>query len=232
MATKFFNLDTDINLGDANASDNIVASQKAIKTYIDNEVSDINTALDGKQPTISDLESIRSGASLGATAIQNTNDCVHKAGAETITGIKTFNGGTGGNNVGIISLTGMLIGAINKTAYTQYGTIRNCDGKANTGSYYINSDGSLLFRHKTGTATAEGTVNDAMLTLHPVNGLKVGWSGTSGVSTTADKDVLVDAIEYSKLNTTAKDVLGAINELKSQIAEMQTILAKCYTSSD
>lgn len=42
MATKFFNLDTDTNLGNANASDNIVASQKAIKSYIDNEVTAIN----------------------------------------------------------------------------------------------------------------------------------------------------------------------------------------------
>ena len=33
---KFFNLDTDTTLGGANASDNIVASQKAIKIYIDN----------------------------------------------------------------------------------------------------------------------------------------------------------------------------------------------------
>lgn len=36
MATKFFNLDTDANLGGSNASDVIVASQKAIKTYVDN----------------------------------------------------------------------------------------------------------------------------------------------------------------------------------------------------
>ena len=37
MATKNFNLDTSSDLGGANASDYIVASQKAIKSYIDSK---------------------------------------------------------------------------------------------------------------------------------------------------------------------------------------------------
>ena len=37
MATKNFNLDTSSDLGGANASDCIVASQKAIKSYIDSK---------------------------------------------------------------------------------------------------------------------------------------------------------------------------------------------------
>ena len=149
---------------------------------------------------------------------------VHKTGNETIGGVKTFNGGSGGNSVGIISLTGMLIGAVNKTAYTQYGTIRQCNNKAHTGSYYIYSDGSLFFRHKTGTKTAEGSINDAVLFLHPVNGLQAAWSGQENVDAGTPHDVLVDTINYSKLNTTTKDVLGAINELNSNmITEFKTI---------
>lgn len=219
--------------------------------------TDLSNGLATKQDTISNLSTIESNASNGNTAyttiqgygdivshnaiefalkseipsisgLAKDSDVVHKAQNETITGIKTFQGGSGGNSVGIISLTGMLIGAVNKTAYTQYGTIRQCDNKAHTGSYYINSDGSLLFRHKTGTATAEGSVNDAMLTLHPVNGLKVGWSGQYNVSTTADKDVLVDTIEYSKLNTTDKTIIGAINEVKTSIPSLVGYATESY----
>ena len=36
MAQKFYNLDTDTSLGGASASDYLVPSQKAIKTYVDN----------------------------------------------------------------------------------------------------------------------------------------------------------------------------------------------------
>lgn len=248
---------SDLDTIRAGASLGATALQSVPSEYItETELSAYHDS--SKQDVISDLSTIRANANLGATALQVEIDpiytadkpnialkseipdvsklaidtsVVHKANAETITGIKTFNGGKGGNDVGIISLTGMLIGAVDKTAYTQYGTIRNCDGKANTGSYYINSDGSLLFRHKTGTATAEGTVNDAMLTLHPVNGLKVGWSGQYNVSTTADKDVLVDTIQYSKLTTTAKDVLGAINEVKGLIPSLTGYATESFVIS-
>lgn len=52
----------------------------------------ISADLSSKQDVISDLSTIRNGASKGATAIQNTDDCVHKTGDETINGVKTFNG--------------------------------------------------------------------------------------------------------------------------------------------
>lgn len=48
------------------------------------------TDLNAKQNVIGDLDTIRSGASKGATALQNTNDCVHKIGDEEINGFKTF----------------------------------------------------------------------------------------------------------------------------------------------
>ena len=111
MPTKFLNISTDNTLGGNSPSDEIVSSQKAIKTKIDtkqdtlvsgtniktvngvsilgsgditisssvdwgyiggtlSDQTDLKNALDGKQATISDLSTIRSGASAGATALQ------------------------------------------------------------------------------------------------------------------------------------------------------------------
>ena len=51
MTSKFLNISTDTTLGGSSASDNTVASQKAVKAYADT-----------KQDNISDLATIRSGA--------------------------------------------------------------------------------------------------------------------------------------------------------------------------
>lgn len=61
---KHYDLDTDATL--ANNSDNTIASQKAVKTYVDNEVS----------------------------TKANDADVVHKTGNESISGTKTFTGST------------------------------------------------------------------------------------------------------------------------------------------
>lgn len=41
MASKFYNLDTDNTLGGSSASDNIIASQKAVKSYVDNNAQPV-----------------------------------------------------------------------------------------------------------------------------------------------------------------------------------------------
>ena len=41
MATKHFDLATDITLGGENSSDIEIASQKAVKTYVDNSIEDV-----------------------------------------------------------------------------------------------------------------------------------------------------------------------------------------------
>lgn len=133
---------------------------------------------------------------------------------QTITAKKTFSGGTGGNNPGVTFTNGAIAGTYTTTGWTGFATHRLCDNKINTGSFYINSDGSVIYRHKTGTATAEGGSNDALLMLHPVNGITAGYAGTAGGTAVAHA-VLIDTITYSNLTTTTKDVLGAINELNS-----------------
>ena len=84
--TKFLNISTDNTLGGASSSDEIVSSQKAIKSYVDSQTgtapafsnitgspydnTNLSSALNSKQDEISDLNDIRSGASAGATALQ------------------------------------------------------------------------------------------------------------------------------------------------------------------
>lgn len=61
-------------------SDHQIPSQKAVKTYVDNKTSvlatkeELTTGLSEKQDVISDLDTIRQGAALGATALQAVPD--------------------------------------------------------------------------------------------------------------------------------------------------------------
>lgn len=48
MAGKYYNLDLDITLGGETASNTVVPSQKAIKTYIDTGVNALNNNIDNK----------------------------------------------------------------------------------------------------------------------------------------------------------------------------------------
>ena len=83
-----------------NDSNYVTTSQLPSKTSQLTNDSDFttNAKLATKQDTISDLATIRSGASKGATAVQpseltskaNDSDVVHKSGDETINGFKTF----------------------------------------------------------------------------------------------------------------------------------------------
>ena len=77
--TKFLNISTDTTLGGNAPSDEILSSQKALKTYIDN-----NGAGTVSWGNIT-------GTMSNQTDLQNALDsCVHLAGTETITGLKTF----------------------------------------------------------------------------------------------------------------------------------------------
>lgn len=75
MSSKFLNANTDVTLSEN--SDRQIPSQKAVKTYVDNKTSvlatkgELTTGLSEKQDVISDLDTIRSGAAKGATALQS-----------------------------------------------------------------------------------------------------------------------------------------------------------------
>lgn len=78
MSSKFLNANTDVTLSEN--SDLQIPSQKAVKTYVDNKTSvlatkgELTTGLSEKQDVISDLDTIRQGAALGATALQAVPD--------------------------------------------------------------------------------------------------------------------------------------------------------------
>ena len=83
------------NKGKANAD-----AISAIKdgTNIDS-FGDVETALAGKQATISDLATIRAGAAAGASAVQSVNDVSPTSGAVTITGADIETAEGSGNSV-------------------------------------------------------------------------------------------------------------------------------------
>lgn len=74
MTSKFLNISTDTTLGGNSPSDETVASQKAIKTYVDNHSGGgsytAGTGIDITNNVISVTSAISSGASLGSTALQ------------------------------------------------------------------------------------------------------------------------------------------------------------------
>lgn len=144
-----------------------------------------------------------------------------KNAADTTSGVVTFKGGKGGSGAqpSLIATNGFYVGGYDVTTWADVTSHRLVSDKVNTGSYYIDGNGSVLFRHKTGTKTAEGSANDVMFTMNPVTGFRAGFSGTAGTGITdADlHDVLIDTVQYLTLQTTAKDIIGAINELKSRL---------------
>lgn len=101
------------------ASDEVLPSQKAVKTYVDNEVSDLQTAINAKAAD---------------------NAVVHLANAETITGVKTF------SNEPIISKQNAFININNpeikkgtNPSAVNYWTIGFMDDGAQTGGGRIGS---------------------------------------------------------------------------------------------
>lgn len=84
--TKFLNISTDTTLGGSSPADDVVSSQKAIKSYVDSQTgqapafanitgqptdnANLASALNAKQDVISNLATIESGAAAGATALQ------------------------------------------------------------------------------------------------------------------------------------------------------------------
>ena len=57
--TKFLNISTDTNLGGSSASDEVVSSQKALKTYIDNHSGGGSVAIDNKSITKNSSDEIQ-----------------------------------------------------------------------------------------------------------------------------------------------------------------------------
>ena len=68
VKSKFYNLDTDTTLGGANASDLYVASEKAVKTYVDNSIPTVNNATLTIQKNGTTIKTFTANASTNVTA--------------------------------------------------------------------------------------------------------------------------------------------------------------------
>ena len=144
-----------------------------------------------KQDVISDLESIRAGAAKGATAIQNTNDCVHKTGNETISGVKTFTGNPvfSNNNFG-----GQL--SVNRTNNSNgHSVVKFLNGGTVKGYLGIDSNSNPIYCNPSNTGyniVRNSTINTAVgSATKPVyinsNGVATAITSYGGNSATATK---------------------------------------------
>lgn len=166
-----FKLTSNINLLDKKIDDTkseLSGNITDLTTTVNENYTTLNTKIDTKQDIITDLDAIRSGAELGSTAIQNTDDCVHKAGAETIPGVKTFSGGKSGvyDNPSILIDNAVFSGNSNTTNFTGFYNHRKClndSNFVNTAGFIVNSDGSAKFMHRRGTTTGYGTIDDSYI---------------------------------------------------------------------
>ena len=182
-----------------------------------NQINGLEDTLEAKQDIISDLETIRSGASAGATALQTVpseyitetelsnyhddtkaddTDVVHKENEETITGKKIFTGGSGGSSsdVSIQTKNALAVGDETQTAYTGIYNHRKCGTSGvNTAGFLVNSDGSAKFTHKKGTSTAIGTADDSYIRF---DSKTLVYS--DGVNASSEKDILHTGNAYNK----------------------------------
>lgn len=105
------------------------------------------------------------------------------------------------------------------TAFKQFATWRKCDtnvtgSKVNSASFYVNSDGTAAFFHKTMTDAGASAVADAILKFY-YGGLYFA-AGKDGRTTASDfKKVLVEGDVYS--NTEIDNKLGDIETILDKI---------------
>lgn len=108
---------------------------------------------------------------------------VHLTGNETITGVKTFNGGgTDGANPSILAKYGVTTGGTSVTGYSGMQSIRKCSSDSNyinTAGFIVNSDGSAKFVHRRGSTSAVSNNDDSYITFDARGGW-IAYSGTKG----------------------------------------------------
>lgn len=88
------------------------------------------------------------------------------------------------------NLTGNLtLGSTTETSYKKFEAIRNTSGETNGAAFYVNSDGTAAFYHK--SYNGSSATNDAILKFD-TNGLQYAKSGSRTTTATVFKNVLLD----------------------------------------
>lgn len=176
--------------------------------------TDLQNALDDKQNTISDLSTIRSGASAGATALQpndNISELVNNAGyitASALTGYATEQWVTNQNYVNGTTLATTLLDYVTNTSLAT--TLADYVLSADLASVATSGDYDDLINKPT-----IPTVNNGTLTIQK-NGTTIGTftanqSGNSTVNIEADT-VLTDDITVSKNSDDELQAIGVIDD--------------------
>lgn len=120
------------------------------------------------------------------------------------------------------TLTGHLVlGDGNTTAFKKVEAIRQVNNIPNGAAFYVNSDGTASFFHKTyGSTALAGAVNDAILRFNN-EGLYFAKGATNRTSATDYKEVLTEETAYKKsevYNKTEIDaMIGNINNILNSI---------------
>lgn len=174
------------------------------------------------------------------------------AANEDVSGKKTFTYGTNSDPAVAIIGSGAENGAaiqIGQPTYSGYSALsfyRKCaddSNYANRGDMLLNKDGSMKICHRraktasTTSAAENQYIEDAALLIKRGKlAYKSAKNATENVSgtNTPEHDIFYDTYTTEKLNTVAKDLIGAINELNSKPVdeqEVKSIVDKDYIMS-
>lgn len=154
---------------------------------------------------------------------------------ETVSGKKTFTYGT--NTDPAIAVVGkgnsgamFQCGAPTDATFSMLSFFRKCaddSNMANRGDVFVNRDGSIKIGHRRARAantsevgTSSYVENAAILIGHNLLAYQTSPkdSPTQASSDGPKLDIFYDTYETTKLNTTAHDFIGAINELNGKLS--------------
>lgn len=197
------------------------ASQASVDAITDgtniDSFSDVETALSGKQDTISDLSTIRSGASAGATAYQKPQTGIPST--DLASGVQTSLGKADSAiqsaDLATVATSGSYTDLDDKP------TIPDITGKADKVSNATN--GNFAGLDANGNLTDSGSKASDFLTSADISGKQ---------NKTLDTAITVDGVQQ----TTVEGALGAINTLagdnKSSIGTINGLIPSTATTSN
>lgn len=203
--TKFLNISTDTTLGGSSASDAVVSSQKALKTYIDNHSGGGSVAIDDKSITKNSSDEIQTVGVIDQNA--------------TTTAIKTWTGtkaqydliatkdsNTIYNITDDTNPTQALLEAIYPVGSIYIGTMAVCPLSALFGTWTLVGSGRVLqgadANHSAGTTIEAGLPNiTANLTGYTLGSTKEGITKSGAFTkSTAGSDTSAGAGSHSAIN--------------------------------
>lgn len=226
-----------------NTTANIVVPDSAtwgnITGTLSNQI-DLQTALDAKQNTISDLSTIRSGASLGATALQpndNITELVNNAGyitGITSSDVTTALGYTPYNSTnpsGYITSSdlpivnnGTLTIQKNGTTVGTFTANQSTDSTINIEADTVLTDDTTVNKNSDDELQAIGVIDD---------NLKNAYNFTVVGSPTITNDGVASGFEFSDYITIANLLIGATKySIKVKFTLPSTILGYGYVFAD